>query len=277
MKFTLISDVHVDINPWDWRLLDNCDPSIPMVVAGDIDNDVRATCRWILQLRQRFPRVIWVAGNHDFYNLGFHQTRLVGDPAFEALWPSPKTVPEIVDHYRRWSQAHDIHFLHRSSVTMDGVEFVGTTGWHDFVAGEPISFEDQIQAWNRGIRDSRVIDWAVSFPEVPWQRMMHEARLEADALSHMVMNNDLPKVVVTHHIPQRSFVMKKPDPGWNALNGSFCNTLLETVQDPSIRVWCFGHTHMTWDHDLGGVRYVCNPRGYPNEVPNWQPREIEVV
>jgi hypothetical protein len=58
MRFTLISDVHVDIHAWDWSLLQHCDPTIPMLVAGDISNDVMETSYWISDLRSRFERVI---------------------------------------------------------------------------------------------------------------------------------------------------------------------------------------------------------------------------
>ena len=33
MRFTLISDVHVDSNKWDWNLVQDCDPTIPMVTC----------------------------------------------------------------------------------------------------------------------------------------------------------------------------------------------------------------------------------------------------
>lgn len=61
MRFTLMSEVHVDINTWNWDLLQNVDTTIPMVVAGDISNDVMEASKWICDLRARFDRVIWVA------------------------------------------------------------------------------------------------------------------------------------------------------------------------------------------------------------------------
>jgi hypothetical protein len=61
MKFHLISDIHADINPWDWQTLSHLDTSMPMVVAGDINNDVMGTSRWLRELRKMFSTVIWVA------------------------------------------------------------------------------------------------------------------------------------------------------------------------------------------------------------------------
>lgn len=257
-------------------MLDTADKNIPLVVAGDISNDVDNNCGWLVQLKQRFDKVVWTPGNHDFYNMGFHQTRLMPTAEYAAKWPTPKTVPEIVDHYRRWSEEHGIYFLHRSSVELDGVEFVGSTGWHDFEAGNPIPFDQQVLTWKRNMPESHLIPWDLTGHAITWQRVLKEAQLEQAAIHALVVNNSLPKVVVTHHVPNRQFLQYRTDRIWNALNGAFCNTLLEQVKDPSIRVWCFGHTHYTWDRDFDGVRFVCNPKGYHGENPSWQPREIEV-
>ena len=273
MKFTLISDLHVDMNPWDWNILDECDPTIPMVVAGDISNDVWETSNWIVELRNRFPTVVFVAGNHDFYNLGFHKTRVIPTREWAKKWPTPSNVLEIYDHYTRWFKAHDVHFLHRNAVELNGVQFVGATGWHDFQAGYPLSVDSQIHAWKRYISDSRHINWN---SVVPYETVLEASQADADAIAQNVANNDLPKVIVTHHIPHRNCVVFKPDPIWNALNGSFCNTKLEEIQNSNIKAWCFGHTHYQWDKQIGDTRYLCNPRGYPNENNHWQPIEIEI-
>jgi len=275
MKFTLISDVHVDINTWDWSLVQHCDTTAPMVVVGDISNDVFEASRWIRDLRERFAAVIWVSGNHDFYNLGFHQTR-VYNGEFDAKWPYPCTVEEIYDHYSRWSQEHGVHFLNRSSVVVHGVEFLGVTGWHNFDAAPHLRFEDQVQAYMDSMNDARYIRWSKDY-STDWKPIVQAAVDDADYIRGAVKANDQPKVVLTHHIPHRNFVKVTNNPMWNLLNGSFLNTELETCMDPSIQVWCFGHTHFRCDTDLNGVRYINNARGYPRENANWFPVEVAVA
>ena len=274
MRFTLISDLHVDINPWDWSLLQHCDPTAPIVVAGDISNDVMEASRWIADLRERFSKVVWVAGNHDFYNLGFHKTRL-RNREFDAKWPYPRTVEEIYDHYSRWGEAHDIVFLHRSSVVIDGVEFLGATGWHNFDGHPGMPFEVQVEAWQDSINDSRYIRWSKD-PGMDWRPVLTAALDDADYIRWAVSANTLPKVVVTHYIPHRNFVNTTSNITWNKLNGSYLNSELESCVDPSVKVWCFGHTHFRFDNDQLGVRYINNARGYPRENANWSPVEVEV-
>lgn len=273
MRFTLISDVHVDSNLWDWSMLQYCDPTIPMVVVGDISNDVFETSHWIKRLRSMFPKVIWVAGNHCFYNLGFHQTR-VYNREWEAQWPYPRNVAEIYDHYARWSVAHDVHFLHRASVVVDGVQFVGVTGWHNFDADPQFRFEDQVQAWQDHMMDAQYINWSTT---PAWKGVMEAAQADAAYVKQAIDQNELPKVIISHHIPHRDLVKVTTNHTWNLLNGSFLNTDLESCVNHSVKTWCFGHTHFRFDQDIQGVRYVNNARGYPRENPSWQPVEIEVL
>jgi predicted phosphodiesterase len=275
MKFCLISDLHIDHHPLDYSCFNNLSKDCnTLVVAGDISNDVFDTSRELIKLKSYFKEVIWVAGNHCFYNLGFHKTRLY-NREWDTKWPYPHNVSEIYDHYARWSQAHDVHFLHRADVIMDGVQFVGVTGWHNFDAAPYLRFEDQVQAWQDGMNDSRYINWG---PDTfgDFKPVLTAALDDADYLRDIVGLNDVPKVILSHHIPHRDLVKVTGNPGWNLLNGSFLNTELETVRHSSVKVWCYGHTHFREDRVIDGIRHVNNARGYPRENSSWSPVEIEI-
>lgn len=275
MEFVLVSDLHVDLNHWDWEVLDPFSSTKTLVVAGDISNDVWEACRWLREARTRFENLIWVAGNHDFYNLGFHQTRMV-NAQFEQEWPYPSCVPEMVQHYRRWCKAHDIHFLHRNSVLIGNVRFIGATGWHDYQAGEPYSSSQQIDAWYRLLHDTH-IKWEKSVTEPD-----HRYALEEGAKDHAYIQDALaavtePVVVITHHLPHRRLSWQRPhDPSWTMIHGSFVNTRMESVSSPHIRYWIHGHTHRRHMVDIDGMTYVCNARGYVGENHRWEPILLEV-
>lgn len=269
MKIAIISDIHADLNRWDWDLLSPIPSDVStIVVAGDIDNDVHAACLWIAELRNRFKTVIWVAGNHDFYNVGFHKTRI-------GTAPNPYTVPQIVAHYRSWSDIHDIVFLHREKFDHNGVRFVGATGWHDYIAGEPHSTENQIATWYNCISDTQ-IKWDHG---EPYHVHPYDAGIkDFDAIKHMVDNSPLPTIVITHHIPNRRLLWHKPhDQIWTMLHGSFANTRFEKIADPKIKYWIYGHTHNRGMTKIGDTEFVCNARGYRYENPNWEPIIIEIT
>ena len=270
MRVCVISDVHVDANPWTWSSLDGYEADV-VVFAGDVSNRVGHTMRWLVDLRERYPHVVWVAGNHDFYNQGFHETQIyrAGDP------PTPHTVTEMVDYYRTQSHAHGIDFLYRQGVNIQGINFLGATGWHDYVAGAPVSQADQIDAWYHTIRDT-VIPWQAYDKPHHSQPVLAGAQ-DVQALQTLVDMAMGPAIVVTHHLPHRDLCWQKPhDRAWTALHGSFANTRLESITDPKIRMWIYGHTHQRGMKTINGQQYMCNARGYPGENPHWTPVVFDI-
>ena len=276
MRFVLISDIHADVHAWNWNYLDAIPHDVnTVVVAGDISNDVWDVSCWLVELRQRFVNVIWVAGNHDFYNLGFHKTRIIPSREWAEKWKNPLTVLDMLDHYQRWSQENGIHFLHRNSIDIDGVTFVGATGWHDYKAGIPYPEHEQIQVWYDLLNDRHI----------PWQdnrvidhRFPFDAGVrDVAAIQQMVSNATNPVVVITHHVPRQELCWQKPhDKAWTLLHGSFANTKMSTIVDPKIRYWVYGHTHMRSIKDIDGITFVCNARGYRYENESWEPVVLEV-
>lgn len=268
MQFCLVSDIHRDFGVWDWGLFQDIPRYMVMVVAGDIDNDVWATSHWIAECHARFPNLIWVAGNHDFYNLGFHETRMLNRER-ETQFPYPRTTSEISEHYRRWSLSLGVHFLDKNTVTVDGMTFVGATGWHDFQAGAPYSKSQQTEAYLENMSDARYITWDKT-------DKVREVEMSAlgDALyiENQLAVADKPVVVVTHHAPHALLLRQQPqNPLWTQLNGSFANTRMQQIPKDNVAAWCFGHTHDRQDRVIDGCRYINNARGYPRENNSWQP------
>lgn len=274
MKFCLISDVHVDITAWDPSRFDqrsaDCDT---IVVAGDISNDIWQTSYWIRDLKKTWKNVIWLPGNHDYYNLGFHRTRIF-NPEIDKKYPYPRLQNEMKAHYSKWSDEHGVYCLNRQSVVIDGVRFVGATGWHDFVAGEPFSKGDQINAW-MGESNDNLIRWTEKGAD-PWV-LQDEASADCKFIQSSVAESKEPVVVVTHHLPNRQLSVFRPHLiTWTMLHGMFVNTEMESIVDPKIKYWCYGHTHYGSLKEINGITYVCNPVGYPGENRNWQYVELDV-
>lgn len=276
MKFILVSDIHIDLVPWNWdSVFRDCEKADTIIIAGDISNKVRQVCSWLVEARQLFKNVVWVAGNHDFYNQEFAKTRLI-DREQENQWPAPCDVPEMLAHYQKWSIENDINFLHRSSVEINGIKFFGTTGWHDFVAGEPWSYDDQVIAWYKSLSDT-TIRWNKNEFKPDHRYPLNAAREDAKWLADALVDVSQPCVVVTHHLPLRTLKWEMPhDPHWTKLHGSFVNTSFELITNKNIAYWCYGHTHQRKMKKIYNTNYVCNSRGYLHENPNWEPIILEV-
>lgn len=108
MKIIVLSDLHVEFAAYQ------VDPAVAaatdvVVLAGDIHVGVKAV-KWSRQTFLDKP-VVLVAGNHEFYQGHWEHT---------------------LDEMREAALRHEVHFLENNAVTLNGVEFLGSTLWTDF-------------------------------------------------------------------------------------------------------------------------------------------------
>lgn len=273
-KFILISDIHVDFAMLNWQILkDAALETDTLLVAGDISNDIHITMLWLTEAKSIFSNLLWVPGNHDFYNCGSHKTRLID---LKSYTPDPFTVAEICDFYQDKCNKHGINFLNRKTVNINGISFVGTTGWHDFIAGEPYSTEEQIAAWTR-MNESK-IRWNSNSYKIDHTGPLNQAYCDYEWMASTLATIDGPIVVVTHHIPHRKLVHQKPnDIEWTKTHGVFVNTQFEKIKSPNIKLWCYGHTHERIMKTLdNNITYVCNARGYYYEFNSYLPLILDL-
>lgn len=264
MKFVLISDLHIDNNKWNWSYLEKTPNDVnTVVVAGDISNYVGKNCRFLANLKQRFSTVIWVAGNHDFYNIGYRGLN------------EPYTVAQITAHYKEFSEKNGIIFLDKMSYVHDGINFIGATGWHDYVGGAPFTVEQQIETYYKSISDVH-IKWTQD-GKVSHLNPLNAGAEDVSSITNLVNESSLPTVIITHHIPHSQLLWQKPyDPIWTRLHGCFLNSQLEQVPTTNVKLWIYGHTHQRSQKEINGITYICNARGYELENPSWEPIIIDI-
>ena len=73
-------------------------------------------------------------------------------------------------------------------------------------------------------------------------------------------------IVVTHHAPSiRSIVDRyRPDP----VSAAFASNMDDFILEHQPRLWIHGHTHESFDYQIGKTRVVCNPLGYASAEEN---------
>jgi len=230
MRLHLLSDLHLDIDATFQPQVLDADVTI---LAGDIHKGVRAL-EWA---RAQFAgRVLLVAGNHEFY--GGHLEY---------------TLRKMID-----ASDDRVQVLERDAVIIDGVRFLGATGWTDFAArDEPMAAK---RAALMSMNDYRRIRTDV------WRRIRPLDVEARSMLTHAWLREKLAEpfagktVVITHHAPSLRCLSGVPNP----LDAAYANDWDDLLQPP-VDLWVHGHTHDPMDHCIGGVRVVCNPRGYPGE------------
>ena len=232
MQINFISDLHLEFGPLEIEP----EAGDVLVLAGDID--IKGRVDWINDIAGRFNHVIYVLGNHEFYN-----------GTMDSIYR--KTRERLVDN---------VHLLENESVTIAGVTFHGATLWSDFLNGNPMSYLRCDQA----INDYRLIragDGNYRFkPQIA--HSLHN--ISKVFLQENVKEGD---VVVTHMAPSLLSIHEKYKNDMN-INGSYASDLSELILDTKPELWFHGHVHTSFDYTIGNTRILCNPRGYVGEELN---------
>ena len=245
MRLHLLSDLHLDIDATFEPPVRDADVTL---LAGDLHKGVRAV-EWA---RAQFAgRVLLVAGNHEFYGGHLEHT------------------------LRQMIAASDdrVQVLERDAVVIDGVRFLGATGWTDFAArGNAMRARLEALSCMNDYRRIRTADF----------RRIHPLDVQATSsltrawLQEMLAEPFAGKtVVITHHAPSLRCLSGIPTP----LDAAYANAWDDLLQPP-VDLWVHGHTHDPVDQFIGGVRVVSNPRGYPGEplgTPFDQFKTIEIA
>lgn len=249
MKIFLASDIHFEFhNAVDWL------PPLPaadlfdvLVLAGDIGHGPWLAAG-LRRLRKCFPTkpIVYVAGNHEFYRGNI--TR------------SPLTDINIDNFY----------FLEKSSVTLFGYQFVGTTLWTGFDA---LGAEHVDRAMHEAmysvadfmeIRTEDRMDTTARPARITPQYMRAlylESKTWLDAA--LAQSDPSRTIVVTHFPPRREFrhgLIRE-----SIIAAYFQADCTDLIHRHQPTLWLYGHNHWSDAQRCGNTRVISNQFGYPNE------------
>ena len=201
----------------------------------------------------QFPHVIYIMGNHEFYNGKFYAG---------------------IDYMREECAKYpNVYMLEQDMKIIDDVVFVGGTLWTNMNKRDPLT----MHAIEGMMNDFRIIrnDFRNYAPMSALDVAVRHDKTLAYIKLVVEEHKDKRCVVVGHHTP--SFHSMHPMYANDTLmNGGYHSDLSEFILDhPQIRLWTHGHTHHPFDYMIGSTRVVCNPRGYQNdgydEETGWNP------
>jgi Icc-related predicted phosphoesterase len=61
------------------------------------------------------------------------------------------------------------------------------------------------------------------------------------------------------------------------LNAAYASDLSDVIEQGRPALWLHGHTHDSCGYQVGSTRIVCNPRGYEDENPKFDPALVVKV
>lgn len=234
MRIAVFSDLHLEFRTWSPPTNFECDV---VVLARDIGIGTDGL-RWA---NAHFDKpIIYVPGNHEFYDSEYHAT---------------------LSELRSTAEALGIYLLSDNMVELNGITFIGATLWTDF--GLLDNVDDAIWQAKRKMDDFRCIKFK---QENIMRRLIPEDTLAFHHRSVAYITNALSKVyttknvVISHHSPSNHST--SPRYKGDYLSPAFTSNLDHLIERFNISVWIHGHTHHFVDYALNNTRVVSNQRGY---------------
>lgn len=238
MKALITSDLHVDFkrtrNQYlNWNTEEDYDV---LIVAGDIANRTIDTYAFMKELKESLNKpVLWVAGNHDFWEQHALYWPVAGDPIESAK----HTIEQSQNIY-----SNVPGFMNRIIIEINGQRFLGCTLWY-YVPGQKQDWSDH----------KNILDW--------WM-IKEEAKADLEFLNQNLRQGD---VVITHMLPTYDVV--DPIHIGDAYNKFYVQEVKHLIERREPKLWISGHSHTRIVKTIGKTLYVRNPRGYPTENPNY--------
>ena len=238
MKIHILCDLHVEFGDF-----------VPPVVGADIvvlAGDVHVKDRglqWIFDQKFEVP-VLYVLGNHEFYREKF---------------------PGLIDKLKMGAEGTNVHVLENDSVEICGYRFFGCTLWSDMkLFGDPgvasVFAADAMNDYrliyhsekSRGLKPSDTIS-------------RHSGSIKK-LRTFLEAGDPARSIVVTHHAPSIQSIADRYRK--DHLSAAFASNMEKFILEHQPRLWIHGHTHESFDYEIGKTRVVCNPRGYASIEEN---------
>lgn len=238
MKLQIVSDLHIEYrsdNVPDPLSLITPSADI-LIMAGDIGSFYKydQLKTFLNRLCPYFKVVIYVPGNHEFYNQkGYESKRM------STLFKSFIKIEESIKN---------LFILNRSSLQIGNICIVGCTLWSESNVMIP-KFIVRIQDMNTKIYNEK-----------------HKGDLlYIKKMIKYCNENNLKLVVVTHHCPTYSVITSK-----NKLRDKYISLYASNLDylltKESVHTWICGHIHINFDKITeGGTRLIGNQNGKPKD------------
>ena len=243
MKLNILSDLHLSQGALE---LPENDADL-VILAGDVARP-REAVSWVSGLAKP---VLYVPGNHESYG---------------------GTIGAMAAELKRLCAGTNVHVLDDDEVIVDGMRFLGTTLWTDFMLFG--------QREKRAVAMQEAVQFMRDFSRIRVGAGPEAVFTPADSAALFKIHTRWletklaepfpgPTVVIPHHAPSRKSI--HPRFADSLLNACFVSNADHLIDGRRVRLWIHGHTHDSFDYFQKGTRVVCNPRGYAKDGVNENP------
>jgi Icc-related predicted phosphoesterase len=158
--------------------------------------------------------------------------------------------------------------LDNDEAVIDGVRFLGSTLWTDFLLlGAGDARDTAMREGQRFMRDfSRIRGSAQGSAFTPEDSAKLFERNAQWLAAKLATPHAGRTVVVTHHAPSPRSI--HPRFAGSVINACFISDAERLIDGARADLWVHGHTHDSFDYYVNGTRVLCNPRGYAKDGVN---------
>jgi len=242
--FRLISDIHLEFAD---HLVE---PSITdnetlLVLAGDIHVGIKAV-DFIVELSSRFPMILYILGNHEFYYNNFATLEYAIDNEIQRRLSKINSQCQVIVAGNEPKQ----FFIDKVRV------FAGTL-WTDMNDNDPMT-KHVVQY---GLNDYRVIkndNKALTVEDT--MAVFHNTVSQFVKWIKEPFNGKT--LIFTHHAPTLEAVDVRYKDSVE-LNGGFASNLEKFIWEYQPAFWGFGHLHNSVKMKIGKTKVQANAKGYP--------------
>lgn len=256
-----MSDLHLEFRKDPLKTLEIYCPPLDeddktvMVLAGDIGVNRGMLKNVLADLRDKFTKVIYIPGNHEFY-----QYNDISE------WEEDRRA--LVD----LRDADRIFVGSQSSlleVDLGNCVIIATTLWAD---GGKTPVENMAVSQ---MNDFRQIEYGGRRFEISDMQALN--KIQSKQIRDYLATATKPVIVATHHLP--SYALCDPKYSPSPYDGLFASEQSDLFfDDKAPKVWIFGHTHVNIDRIIGNTRLMANPLGYPGEPEvNFNPTKLLLI
>lgn len=253
MEIRIISDVHNEFRNEPLKIpIFGDEKQQILIIAGDFSTlkNIKNLRSELLEYTQRFYKVLYLYGNHEFYG-------------FKLDYKRAKTIINELE------LPENFHLLNRYEQPVEINDFVviGATLWTDFNRDKFIEYS--VSEKMNDFKKITYIDKSYSgerytkFKTKYWFKEFIEdfTYIKNEVIKH----KDKKVIIVSHHAPS----LKSSDERFSYDEEgkyAYASNLEEYLESlKNVKYWFHGHVHVSKDYNVGDVRVVANPFGYINE------------
>jgi len=249
MRIWLFSDFHLEFGKIpEKEITAHGIPEADLcIVPGDMHKGRYAMEALAQHVAPHMP-VVYVPGNHDYYNRSMRAERA-----------------EMVEP---WLREAGVHLLDPGVAVFGHVRVIGATLWTDYAllgedmrdramreAVDTLNDHNQIEVGERQEDGTRV--W------MPWHALARHREELAFIAERLSEPFDGETVVVTHHAPHPGSIHPRyAHEDFALMNASFASDLEPFILEHRPDMWVHGHIHDSVRYRVGDTEIIANPRGY---------------